>query len=915
MAGRWISLESVIVLVSGLAPTTAFMISIRSFSIRNSYMAAGAFALFYPVRFYRLRYPIGRVLAPGTANIVHLTALQRQAIGLVCDLLVLILTAASVIHSGLHWYATAYHVSLDEFNFYDSFYFAALGTLHNTDSIPQNWFSHLVTLCMVCFIALLVPSRATRLVELVLHTSRYTKKPRLTPQAKHIIVCGHLDHTSVNEFLSEFFAQDHGPGVWDSTVIILHPSEPSSGIKEILANPAFINRVTYVRGDPTQLEDLKKAHGYKATSIFIMSPKHSYSEIREDDAGTITAALALSKFAKHYFWQDAHDCSNYQIFAQVLLPESVEQMNFLGIPSTMCIEEYRMGIMAQSCAIPGFAALIYMLSMTVTDQEASALLGSLSQQQRYAANSSSWAKEYLDGVCQEIYEVPIPQGLIGRSFFKVARHLYRAYKLVLFGVGSPLKDYHMRSCQGGGVACDGMRYDIRLCPHSHTFKGGDIMFIIAPDTSAIQKAFDGANFLQTKKPTKVFADSSYPSSKDNTCQIDGKVTVEDVDDGAWLSENVYGESYISEGDDSSASESGPELESPRNANVHRDGSTATPATPGVKRSVDRRLERVGRIFDNIPQDLHGHIVVCDASPRFPRNLPLLIQSLKVAYEDDLLPVVILCPSIPDKPKLRILRDFANVFIIRGTPLSKPDLRRALIAVATKAIILANNKYYFSKKRNANMVDSTTLLSAMNIKSIRGDSCFTVAEILSPESIQHLDQSQFIGTKVWTESDSGPNSQGGSLDLDNYQRGSKNGKLRLLYIPPPFIGLLYSDLVLILMKRHCSIPLGLLRPIFQSSRKFPCVICNPHHKTTIKEGDAVYILGPPIPAWQTVKNSYGTGETIDFSHSFEMDPAPRGVSFTRPIFIRAEETNKSYLDERDIETFKVLPFDPAIEDEY
>ncbi|KAJ2794460.1 hypothetical protein H4S07_006751, partial [Coemansia furcata] len=282
--------------------------------------------------------------------------------------------------------------------------------------------------------------------------------------------------------------------------------------------------------------------------------------------------------------------------------------------------------------------------------------------------------------------------------------------------------------------------------------------------------------------------------------------------------------------------------------------------------------------------------ICDASDLFPRNVELLIQSLKNAYEDEDLSIIILSPGQVGHERELILGDFTNVYVVRGTPLAQGDLRRTHIERAQKAIVLGNCNIRMDSEGESN--DSAAILANMNIQSLCGDGqSFVTTELLDVESIRYLDHTQLLGEPLLKRTFMGGhifmpamidtalcqcyfNSH--ILDVLRHLtfshapsdlvtstvatpkaeeeegiRSYKPGKLSLLYVPDRFIGKRYDTLVLTLMKQHGSVPMGLYRIVNHEGQAFASVMCNPQPSIPLVHSDAVYVLGPDIPGWRHV----------------------------------------------------------------
>ncbi|KAJ2490448.1 hypothetical protein IWW37_003104 [Coemansia sp. RSA 2050] len=745
-------------------------------------------------------------------------------------------------------------------------------------------------MAIVALIAFAVPSRVTRLVDLALKTSAYNKTVALPAASRHALVCGNIELESIRQFLHEFFNADHGPNIFRTTIVILHNDEPSMEMKALLRDPVYANRVFYVKGRATSFKSLKRARIELATCVYILTRKHSHGTGIEDDADTVLIALALNAFACSAGTAAGGKPSSpkFQVFAQTLLPGSITHLNYLQTARVVCVDEMRMGIMAQNCATPGFATLAFMLSTSVADRVDWDFSGILAEAIAKSADEN-WVKSYIHGISQEIYQAHVPSSLIGKSFFKATRYFYRCHGMLIFGLGSfsHNRSPHQHSGNHPSVSLDCGYYQVLLAPRNYILQKYDMLFAISTDVQSVLNAMLYAErvSIKTARVKSIWgAISEHPSH--NHTSSSGAKRVSDAEKGAPVQVESPRRMVVRT----------PPLK-PQKTNYISDSDSSYfspnvmyPAAPSIKGVVRTRIERVARRNDLVPQTISNHIVICDASDLFPRNVELLIQSLKNAYEDEDLSVIILSPGQVDRQRELVLGDFTNVYVVRGTPLAQGDLRRTHIERAQKAIVLGNCNIRADSEGESN--DSAAILANMNIQSLCGDGqSFVTTELIDLESIRYLDHTQLLGEPLLKRTFMGGhifmpalidtalcqcyfNSH--ILDVLRHLtfshapsdlvtstvatpkaeeeegiRSFKPGKLSLLYVPDRFIGKRYDTLVLTLMKQHGSVPMGLYRIVTHEGQAFASVMCNPLPSISLVHSDAVYVLGPDIPGWKHV----------------------------------------------------------------
>ncbi|KAJ2779859.1 hypothetical protein GGI15_003744 [Coemansia interrupta] len=885
------TLEHLVVAFAFIAPMAAYIMSMHSTSVRNSYMSAGVML----------------AIAASSTRYIKLTLIRQEAAALAGDIIVAILFFASVVHSGINWYSQANKVEFTGFTFLDAIYFIAMSALGQDGSIPRSTFSEIVSMAIVALIAFAVPSRVTKLVDLALRTSAYNKTVTLPAASRHAVVCGFVEPESIRQFLHEFFNADHGPNIFATTIVILHSDEPSMEMKALLQDPAYTNRVFYVKGKATSFKALKRARVDLATCVYILARKHTHGSAISEDASTVLIALALSAFGtsgtREHRRPDGRlytTTRRFQVYAQTILPNSISHLAYLQAARVVCVDEMRMGVMAQNCATPGFAALAFMLSTSVAGHVDWDFSGVVSEEIARSADDS-WVKSYLHGIGQEIYQAHVPSSLVGKTFLKAARYFYRCHGMLVFGVGSYT---HLRSpashlAHHPAVDASPGHYQVLLAPRNYMLQKHDMLFAIAADVQQVLDAMVYAERVSIKsarieKPQRKHAMATPPPSPQSlgrrayfwtgpaaTAQADAPedsdAPVQDESPRRMVARTPLGRGG---GGGSSSSRRAPNYLSSSSSEYFSPGhqkKASSMGEPPADTPVDGPSARgtgpraASRRPDPVPGDLAGHVVVCDASTAFPRNIELLVHALRGAYADAALAVVILSPGDPPAQQKLLLADLPHLYHVRGSPLSQPDLQRTRIQQAQKAVVLGTCSGVGDAGESS--ADSSAILTNMNIQTLCGGMFFTTTELLDIESIRYLDHTQLLGEPLLKRTFMGGHIFMPSmldtalcqcyfsshiLDVLHALTFSHQGgaPLRLLHVPQRFVGKRYDTLVLTLMKQHRAVALGLYRFVTQDAQTFAAVMCNPRPATPLMGSDAVYVLGPGIPGWRHFVESPG-----------------------------------------------------------
>ncbi|KAJ2330084.1 hypothetical protein IWW51_000173 [Coemansia sp. RSA 2702] len=810
------AIEHAVVVFAFIAPMVAYFTSIHNDKVRDSYMSAGVMAIFYPARFLRLHYAVYRLVAMAASSnsFIHLTLIRQEVVSLCSDIIVAILFFASLVHSGVNWYSQSNHVQYEGFSFLDTIY--------------------------------------SIVMDLAINTSAFSKTVALPAATRHALVCGHIELDSIRQFLHEFFNADHGPNIFKTTIVILHTDEPTLEMKSLLRDPMYANRVFYVKGHGSGIDE---------------------------DAETVLTALALNAFSAPLAdtQKNEQQQPKFQVFAQTILPGSIAHLTYLQTSRIACVDELRLGIMAQNCATPGFAALAFMLSTSVASHIHWDYSGLFKEDIATSADDG-WVKSYIHGLNQEIYQAHVPSSLAGKSFFKAARYFYRCHGMLVFGVGalSNTRSPHSQTPHHPRIS-DSTYYQVMLAPRNHTLQPSDMLFAIAKDVHAVLDAVTYAERVRMR--TK---DIRRNPPSNHTTTATSRVTLAGGHHNSplrMLSPRTKSTksrpqiNYISDSDSSSG------YFSPAHNAMDLGTIRGQPNDSSMVKP---------RKIDRVPGDLSNHVVVCDASPQFPRSIALLVQSLKDAFEDSELPIVILSPGEPDAQQAAMLGDFAGVYVVRGTPLAQPDLQRTLIERAQKAIVLSSNN---NSSNSSSSGDSAAILANMNIQQLCGTQFFVTTELLDIENIRYLDHTQLLGEPLLkrtfmgghifmpalidtalcqcyfsshvldvmrhlTFSHTGTSAARATVATPRCRESAavsaaRPGRLSLLYVPARFIGQRYDTLVLTLMKQHGAVALGLYRVVSHNAQAFAAVMCNPQPASALAAADAVYVLGPEIAGWAHV----------------------------------------------------------------
>ena len=163
-----------------------------------------------------------------------------------------------------------------------------------------------------------------------------------------IVVCGNINYETVQTFLSDFFhpARDDV----DVEVLFLNKAEPDLEFEGLLKREH--TRVQYFKGSMLNTYDLQRVRADKAAACLVLANKFC-SEPDAEDAANIMRVISLKNF-----------CEETRVIIQLMQYHNKGYL--LNIPGwdwrrddqAVCLNELKLGFIAQSCLAPGFSTLV-----------------------------------------------------------------------------------------------------------------------------------------------------------------------------------------------------------------------------------------------------------------------------------------------------------------------------------------------------------------------------------------------------------------------------------------------------------------------------------------------------------------------------------------------------------------------------
>ena len=231
---------------------------------------------------------------------------------------------------------------------------------------------------------------------------------------QHVIVCGHITNLTAEDFLKDFLHPDRGDN--KTHVLFLDSGKPDVKLRNVIRS--YYTRVQYLDGSVLNSSDLEKAKIKTARAVFILANKNTYNPTEEDHANLFRlVSVKNTIITVPVIIQLLHSFSKKQVY-------NIDGWNRLQ-DVALCLNEMKLGLLAQSCLCPGFSTLIanlfYTSDFVIRSQESD-------------NKGLSWYELYIKGASNEIYTSRFSDSFFGQDFHQAARICFREFKLLLVAI-------------------------------------------------------------------------------------------------------------------------------------------------------------------------------------------------------------------------------------------------------------------------------------------------------------------------------------------------------------------------------------------------------------------------------------------------------------------------------------------------
>ncbi|KAG7398851.1 Calcium-activated potassium channel subunit alpha-1 [Phytophthora boehmeriae] len=618
-----------------------------------------------------------------------------------------------------------------------AFYFTVvtLGTVGYGDNAPHTVPSRLLAIFFIVMGIIWFSMEIDNLIDL--YKLRQIGNPPYAPKpdSKHVLIIGNPSFAQLSAILRELFHADHlsDTDTQQLEAVVLGERE-SKFTKPLIAklkgDPIFASRVTYIAGNATRSEDLKRSLARNSKAVFVFPDKLT-GDPASEDAMNIMRVLATKRFVG----------SSVRFLVMVLRAESARHMLAAGVSSddVICENVIKMGSLAQNAVSNGISTMLSNLGSSLSvdssdgdkNHSQAPRLGKLAKDKSMGADilstevvekglsEKSWIKEYYAGAAKEMYLIHLSKKYSGMTFSQAASTVFRETSgtVLLIGVEVIFTDEDTGFHESGSrvllnpgeslllteliqcyVIADDLEqvFSYRICPEDvkrdDMQRPGSTSTILNQAGDVFHPSFfatddDGlpCDEMQSLTAYAAYATPNYDSMKH-------RYPLEPSRTGSLVLDRSLESIALSFKKSNLTATSGNPYET---------------TAPHIGLTGDNQISFTStapNTLETPPLDilLHpNHIVICSfLGEESLDSLEWLIRPLRSPYASSRPPITILDSTEPSPALTRVLSSFKDVYYVHGSPLVYLDLQRAGAKAAAAVVVLG-------KRTNANVSASAS----------------------------------------------------------------------------------------------------------------------------------------------------------------------------------------------------------------
>jgi len=257
--------------------------------------------------------------------------------------------------------------SVQPYDFHDWIYFAVvtITVVGYGDIAPKTTLGRAADMCIIAFSIITIPMMTTKLFELMKLQSVYSRTTYFSvkKRSKHVVICGDHDSAPQPHFFDNIFHKNHNQ--FELHVVLVFPDVPTVQMILLLQESIHSSSITYLQGSGMNRSDLQRAKLDSADAVLIVTNKLAFNQ---DDQDMKCLMLRLS-ILKHL--RDQHSKYHLQprkflICTQLIRPENKKNLSHECLLESsynledvvLCLDEIKMGMLAQSLSYPGANTLL-----------------------------------------------------------------------------------------------------------------------------------------------------------------------------------------------------------------------------------------------------------------------------------------------------------------------------------------------------------------------------------------------------------------------------------------------------------------------------------------------------------------------------------------------------------------------------
>ncbi|XP_071828817.1 calcium-activated potassium channel subunit alpha-1-like isoform X36 [Apostichopus japonicus] len=598
---------------------------------------------------------------------------------------------------------------------------------------------------------------------------------------KHIIVCGHITYDSIANFLKDFLHKDRDDV--NVEIVIFDCNTPDLELEALFKR--HFTQLTFIQGSVLNSVDLERVQLHEADACLVLCNKYC-NDPDEEDAANIMRVISVKNF--HPKIRTIVQLMQYHNKAYLL---NIPSWNWREGDDVICIAELKLGFIAQSCLAPGFSTIMANLfamrsnseiekSMSVIASGSSvpevvamkSKAGAKSHDLPYTQDGSSlvavgntgemqlfkdaWQSYYLEGCGNEMYTEFLSKSFFGMTFPEVAVVCFQKLKLLMIAIEANI---------------DTTESVIAINPGTHLkVQEGTLGFFIAGSAHEVKRAYfyckscheDITDVEKIRQCTcesvghvKKTAVSILPHMQMQ--RIDGK-PINGIQNSVRVgisrpSVGSCGELYF------------------KLRQVMQSGGSFDAVYADILKKFSKRHQKhkyresieegedlfefdstgmfhwcaerkIGESLLDREElkaiNLSSHVVVCvfgDAnSPIIGlRNFVMPLRASNF-HKEELKKIVFIGRLEYFRREWEALKNFPNVYILHGSPLSRSDLRSVNVNQSDMCVILSSNAISGEQE---NLQDKEGILASLNLKAMTFDDTVGLSDKLMAQGGNHI----------------------------------------------------------------------------------------------------------------------------------------------------------------------------------